>query len=98
MADRYTVVTMADRYTVEKALELVHASEDKVTGVLLEHGTLELGFYKPEGIDPQQPHIRDGRRTLGYDPRCVDPQELAAKVSKGWSREADAELTPYRGA
>ena len=29
---------------------------------------------------------------------CVDPQELAAKVSKGWSREADAELTPYRGA
>ena len=38
------------------------------------------------------------RNPIGTRRICVDPQELAAKVSKGWSREADAELTPYRGA
>lgn len=23
------------------------------------HGTLEIGFYRPEGVDPQKPHRRD---------------------------------------
>jgi len=50
---------MAQRYTLEKAFELVAASEDKAYGVLLEHGTLELGYYKPNGVDPQQPHSQD---------------------------------------
>ncbi len=50
---------MTDRYTVENALELVAAADDKAYGVLLEHGTLELGYYKPDRIDPQQPHDQD---------------------------------------
>jgi mannose-6-phosphate isomerase-like protein (cupin superfamily) len=50
---------MNDRYTVGKALELVAASEDKAYGVLLEHGTLELGYYKPDRVDPQHPHEQD---------------------------------------
>jgi len=48
-----------DRHTVARALELVRQSEDGAYGVLLEHGTMELGFYKPDGRDPQQPHTRD---------------------------------------
>jgi mannose-6-phosphate isomerase-like protein (cupin superfamily) len=50
---------MTDRYTARKALESALASEDGTYGVLLEHGTMELGFYKPAGSDPQQPHARD---------------------------------------
>ena len=50
---------MADRHTLEKALQLVAASDDKAYGVLLEHGTLELGFYKPDGVDPQEAHTQD---------------------------------------
>ncbi len=50
---------MAQRYTVEKALQLVAESEDRAYGVLLEHGSLELGYYKPDRIDPQQPHSQD---------------------------------------
>ncbi len=50
---------MTDRYTVGKALELVHNSADERYGVLLARGTLELGYYKPDGTDPQQPHTQD---------------------------------------
>lgn len=50
---------MSDRFTVEKALQLVDQSEDRAYGILLEHGTMELGFYKPDGTDPQQPHDQD---------------------------------------
>ncbi len=50
---------MQNQFTVEQALELVAASEDKAYGILLEHGTLELGYYKPDGVDPQDPHDRD---------------------------------------
>lgn len=50
---------MSKRYTVANALQLVAASEDNAYGVLLEHGTLELGYYKPQGSDPQQPHTQD---------------------------------------
>jgi len=50
---------MIDRYTVESALKLVENSDDKAYGVLLERGTLELGFYRPDGVDPQQPHTQD---------------------------------------
>ena len=50
---------MTDRYTVSKALELAANSQDQAYGVLLERGTLELGYYRPDGIDPQQPHTQD---------------------------------------
>jgi len=50
---------MNNRFTVEQALELVSTSEDHLYGVLLEHGTLELGYYKPERVDRQDPHDRD---------------------------------------
>lgn len=50
---------MTDRFTVEKALQLVAMADDKVYGILLENGSMELGFYKPEGHDPQEPHTQD---------------------------------------
>jgi len=48
-----------ERMSVEKALQLVAASGDERYGVLLEHGTLEVGFYAPSGTDPQSPHDQD---------------------------------------
>ncbi len=45
--------------TPEKALQLVAASEDGLYGVLLEHGSMELGYYKPVGVDDQSPHDQD---------------------------------------
>ncbi len=50
---------MTNRYTVDRALELVRNSDDERYGVLLERGTLELGYYKPKETDPQQPHTQD---------------------------------------
>ena len=50
---------MTERMTVSAALNAVTQADDKVYGVLLEHGTMELGFYKPDGNDPQQPHDQD---------------------------------------
>jgi mannose-6-phosphate isomerase-like protein (cupin superfamily) len=50
---------MNNRFTVAEALELVSASEDKLYGVLLRHGSLVLGYYKPDGVDPQNIHDRD---------------------------------------
>lgn len=47
------------RHTVDAALRLVAESEDGLYGVLLEHGTMELGYYKPVGADHQQPHEQD---------------------------------------
>jgi mannose-6-phosphate isomerase-like protein (cupin superfamily) len=45
--------------TVDTALQAVAASGDERYGVLLEHGTLEIGFYAPSGNDPQTPHDQD---------------------------------------
>jgi mannose-6-phosphate isomerase-like protein (cupin superfamily) len=50
---------MNEQFSVGRALERVAASSDKAYGVLLEHGTLELGYYKPQGVDNQDPHDRD---------------------------------------
>ena len=50
---------MSERYTIEKALQLVAESADNAYGVLLSHGTLEIGYYKPDTVDPQQPHTQD---------------------------------------
>ncbi len=45
--------------TAVTALQAVAASDDGRYGVLLEHGTLEVGFYAPDGVDPQSPHDQD---------------------------------------
>lgn len=45
--------------TVATALQAVAASGDERYGILLRHDTLEIGFYAPEGVDPQTPHDRD---------------------------------------
>jgi mannose-6-phosphate isomerase-like protein (cupin superfamily) len=47
------------RFTVNSALDAIARSHDDDYGVLLKHGTLEVGFYKPDKIDPQHPHARD---------------------------------------
>ena len=51
--------TSGQRMRVADAEAAVAASEDGLYGILLEHGTLELGYYKPAGEDLQQPHDRD---------------------------------------
>lgn len=50
---------MDNRFTVNQALELIEGSDDPLYGVLLEHRTLELGYYKPDKADLQNPHDRD---------------------------------------
>ena len=50
---------MDERMTVAAALGAVRAAGDERYAILREHGSLELGFYKPEKTDPQQPHDRD---------------------------------------
>lgn len=46
------------RLTVQNALEALK-TQDGFYKVLLGHGTLEVGIYKPEKEDPQKPHARD---------------------------------------
>jgi len=50
---------MTERMTPEKALAAVASSDDGLYGVLLEHGTLELGYYRPLVEDDQEPHEQD---------------------------------------
>ena len=50
---------MSERLTVNKALDAIAASAEDHYGVLLTHGTLEIGYYKPQEIDPQHPHEQD---------------------------------------
>ncbi|MDH4073147.1 MAG: cupin domain-containing protein [Gammaproteobacteria bacterium] len=50
---------MGERHTVNRARELADASDDGAYGVLFTHGTMELGYYRPDRIDPQQPHAQD---------------------------------------
>ncbi len=45
--------------TPEKALAAVASSKDGRYGVLREHGTMELGYYRPIGADDQEPHDQD---------------------------------------
>ena len=47
------------RMTAAAALEAARNSRDGSYAVLLEHGTLEIGFYAPKDTDPQQPHDQD---------------------------------------
>ena len=50
---------MYNKHTVEQALQKVAESDNKRYGVVRNHGTLELGYYKPVGTDPQDPHDQD---------------------------------------
>ncbi|NCF13774.1 MAG: cupin domain-containing protein [Gammaproteobacteria bacterium] len=50
---------MTERMTPGKALAAVKDSNDGLYGVLLEHGSLELGYYKPLEHDDQEPHEQD---------------------------------------
>ena len=50
---------MIERLTVDNASRITAESNRGDYGVLLEHGTLELGFYRPDGADPQKPHDQD---------------------------------------
>jgi mannose-6-phosphate isomerase-like protein (cupin superfamily) len=45
--------------SIESALTAVAASGEERYGVMLEHGTLEIGYYAPRGEDPQSPHDQD---------------------------------------
>ncbi len=45
--------------TPKNALKAVRESDDGLYGVILEHGSMELGFYKPDAEDKQQPHEQD---------------------------------------
>ena len=45
--------------SIEKALQAVQESDDGLYGVLFENGSMELGYYKPTGIDEQSPHDQD---------------------------------------
>ena len=47
------------RFSVDAALDAIARSNDDDYGILIEHGTLEIGYYKPDEIDPQQPHEQD---------------------------------------
>ena len=67
---------MTERMTIERAMQAVAASASERYGVLLQHGTLEIGLYAPRGTDPQSPHEQDevyiihtgsGRFELGDD-------------------------------
>ncbi len=45
--------------TVENALRAVRESHDGLYGVLLENGSMELGYYRPVGSDGQSRHDQD---------------------------------------
>lgn len=47
------------RMRIGDAIRAVEESEDGLYGILLERGTLQIGFYRPGEKDLQQPHDRD---------------------------------------
>jgi len=47
------------RITLNRAIEALARSDDPAYAVLLEHGSLQVGYYKPDRIDPQEPHTQD---------------------------------------
>jgi mannose-6-phosphate isomerase-like protein (cupin superfamily) len=73
-----------DRLTPETgAAALAAAGKEFV--LLFEHGTLEVEFYKPDGVDRQKPHTRDevyavvagsGFFVCGPDRRPFGPGEV----------------------
>jgi mannose-6-phosphate isomerase-like protein (cupin superfamily) len=50
---------MASMFSADEALTAARAAADGVYAVLLERGTLEIGYYAPVGSDAQTPHAQD---------------------------------------
>ncbi len=50
---------MTERMTAQRAFDAARSADDGVYSVMMEHGTMELGYYCPIGTDPQQPHTQD---------------------------------------
>ena len=50
---------MQDRMTIAQAAAAAAASDDGLYGVLLRHGSMELGYYQPQKRDNQEPHDQD---------------------------------------
>jgi mannose-6-phosphate isomerase-like protein (cupin superfamily) len=48
-----------DRLTPQRALDAITTSDDGLYAVLLQNGSMELGYYKPDVVDEQQPHEQD---------------------------------------
>lgn len=49
----------SSHFTARDLEAMARASGDDRYAVALEHGTLELGYFTPVGVDVQQPHARD---------------------------------------
>jgi len=45
--------------TLQIAQRAAKDSVDELYGVMLENGSMELGYYEPKGIDEQSPHDQD---------------------------------------
>ncbi len=50
---------MTERLTLQNAQRASGDSVDGLYGVMLENGSMELGYYQPRGIDEQSPHDQD---------------------------------------
>lgn len=48
-----------NRISLDEARKAVPGPNGERYAVLLERGQLEVELYRPEGVDPQQPHRRD---------------------------------------
>lgn len=50
---------MTGKTTLRKALQATQESSDGLYGVVLENGSMELGYYQPMDSDEQSPHEQD---------------------------------------
>lgn len=50
---------MTERMTPQNAQQAARDSVDGLYGVMLENGSMELGYYQPKSIDEQSPHDQD---------------------------------------
>lgn len=73
------------RMTPSVALARLREVEGREFVRLFEHGTLEVEYYRPDGIDRQRPHARDelyvvvsgrGRFLCGDERRPFEPGEV----------------------
>ena len=48
-----------EEFTLQDALAAVANSADGLYAILLKNGSMELGYYKPDSVDEQQPHDQD---------------------------------------
>lgn len=50
---------MTEPMTLQNAQRAARESADGLYGVMLEYGSMELGYYRPQNIDEQSPHDQD---------------------------------------